>query len=54
MSYRMTLIDTLKDGTDVLIGKRSNGDFDITIGDETMFIPWSAAEDIAKYILSRS
>ena len=54
MAYRMTLIDTLKDGTEVRIGQKSNGDFDISIGDENVIIPWSSAEDIAKYILKNS
>jgi len=51
MSYRMSLIDALKDGREVRIGKKNNGDFDITIGEETMILPWQSAEDIAKYIL---
>lgn len=54
MSYRMTLIETLPDGTDVRIGQKSNGDFDITIGDNVLIIPRDSAEDIAKYILRNS
>jgi hypothetical protein len=51
MSYRMVLIDTLTNGNEVRIGQKSNGDFDISIGEETMIIPLNSAEDIAKYIL---
>ena len=54
MSYRMQLIETLENGDDVRIGQKSNGDFDITIGNETLIIPWQAAEDLAKYILKNS
>ncbi len=51
MSYRMVLIDTLKNGDEIRIGQKNNGDFDISIGEETMIIPVNSAEDIAKYIL---
>ena len=55
MSYRMTRIsDTVR------IGQRSNGDFDIEVeaenddGElvaESVFVPSSAAEEVAKYLL---
>lgn len=51
MTYRMTFIETVKDVGDVRIGKRSNGDFNIEIGDTEFDIPWQSAEEIAKYIL---
>lgn len=54
MSYKMSLMDTLKDGQEVRIGQKSNGDFDISIGEETIIIPLISAEDIAKYILRNS
>lgn len=53
MSYIMTLIDSHK-GVDVRIGQKSNGDFDIEVGELEFNIPSRAAEDIAKYILQRS
>ena len=54
MSYRMILVDTLKDGTEVRIGQKSGGDFDISIGEEEIIIPLQSAEYIAKYILRNS
>lgn len=51
MAYRMYLAGTVKDIGDVRIGQKSNGDFNIEIGEQEFDIPWQAAEYIAKFIL---